>query len=446
MISILFYIIIISVLVLLLYNYKSGIILSLMVITNFGEFIYVNPNLEIGDFGGIGTIYFTDLFFTSLLIVFFLKASRFKEFNYKLSFLIFILLCIIALIIPFLISSFSLKDMISVARPFINILFLPYFVVTITDMKEFNFFEKVVVSMIFFFIVVQVFEYITQKRIPFRLFESESLFFGEDPFSVEFEGIKTGYIWSRIGYLLPFNLFFGCYYYFSEKRNYGLLLLTAYLLSIMIALSRIWIIGFAFFLIIISVFFLSKQDSREHVRLKLFAFIGSFILIGVILLFTSSTFNQIFDIFLLRVNSINDLADKTDSSFLGREYILFQMFNVWAEYPLFGAGFSAITRRLITNDLGFPNILTIFGASGIFLFSLFFYQYYKNIRPFIQEYYILFVSLASVMMMLIFMSIFSIDMFYFNASGAILMAIANILYNISKQKDSIEITGYKNAA
>ncbi|MBK8982233.1 MAG: O-antigen ligase family protein [Ignavibacteria bacterium] len=446
MISILFYLIIISVLVLLLYNYKTGIILSLMVVTNFGEFIYVNPNLEIGDFGGIGTIYFTDLFFTSLLIVFFLKASRFKEFNYKLSFLIFIVLCIIALIIPFLISSFSLKDMISVARPFINILFLPYFVVTITDMKEFNFFEKVVVSMIFFFIVIQVFEYITQKRIPLRLFESDSLFFGEDPFSVEFGGIKTGYIWSRIGYLLPFNLFFGCYYYFSEKRNYGLLLLTAYLLSIMIALSRIWIIGFAFFLIIISVFFLSKQDSRENVRLKLFAFIGSFVIIGVILLFTSSTFNQIFDIFLLRVNSINDLADKTDSSFLGREYILFQMFNVWSEYPLFGAGFSAITRRLITNDLGFPNILTIFGASGIFLFSVFFYQYYKNISPFIQEYYILFVSLVSVMLMLIFMSIFSIDMFYFNASGAILMAIANILNNISKQKDSIEIAGYKNAA
>ncbi|HAY33390.1 MAG TPA: O-antigen ligase family protein [Ignavibacteria bacterium] len=446
MISILFYLIIISVLVLLLYNYKTGIILSLMVITNFGEFIYVNPNLEVGDFGGIGTIYFTDLFFTSLLIVFFLKASKFKEFNYKLSFVIFITLCIISLIIPFLISSFSLKDMISVVRPFINILFLPYFVITITDIKEFNFFEKVVVSMIFFFIVIQVFEYITQKRIPFRLFESDSLFFGEDPFAVEFEGIKTGYIWSRIGYLLPFNLFFGCYYFFSEKRNYGLLLLTAYLLSIMIALSRIWIIGFAFFLIVISIFFLSKQDSRENVRLKLFAFIGSFVLIGVILLFTSSTFNQIFDIFLLRVNSINDLADKTDSSFLGREYILFQMINVWAEYPLFGAGFSAITRRLITNDLGFPNILTIFGAAGIFLFSVFFYQYYKNIRPFFQEYYILFVSLASVMLMLIFMSIFSIDMFYFNASGAILMAIANILYNISKQKDSIETDGYKNAA
>ncbi|MBS1516836.1 MAG: O-antigen ligase family protein [Bacteroidetes bacterium] len=446
MINLLAYFVIISVLVLLLSNYKTGIITSLMVITNFGEFIYVNPNLEVGDFGGVGTIYFMDLFFIALMIVFFLKVSRFKFFTYRLSFLIFVSLFLVSMVIPFLINSFSLKDMISVIRPFGNLLFLPYFVITITDIKEFNYFEKVIVFLVFFFIIIQVSEYITQKRIPFRLFESESLFFGEDPFSVEFGGIKTGYIWSRIGYLLPFNLLFGCYYFFSEKRNYGLLLLSAYLLSIMIALSRIWIIGFGFFLLVISVFFLFKKDSRENVRLKLIAFIGSFVLIGFILLFTSSTFNQIFDIFLLRVNSINDLADKTDSSFLGREYILFQMMSVWSEYPLFGAGFSAIARRLVTNDLGFPNILTIFGSAGVFMFSVFFYQYYKNIKPFIKEYYILFVSLASVMLMLIFMSIFSIDMFYFNASGAILMAIGNILFNISKQEDTSEDAGYNYAA
>jgi len=446
MISLLFYFILTSLLVLLLYNYKSGIITSMMVITNFGEFVYVNPNLEIGDFGGIGTIYFMDLFFLALLIVIFLKISNLNNFNYKISALLFLLLSAVAFIIPIIINSFSLKDMISVVRPFGNLLFLPYLVVTVTDMKQFNFFEKTIVYLVFFFIFIQVTEYISQKRIPFRLFESDSLFYGEDPFSVEFGGIKTGYIWSRIGYLLPFNLFFGCYYYFSEKRNYGLLLLTAYLLSIMIALSRIWIIGFAFFLFVISIFILLKKDSHEHVRLKLIAFIGSFVIIGVILLFTSSTFNQIFDIFLLRVNSINDLADKTDSSFLGREYILFQMIGVWSEYPVFGTGFSALSRNLVTNDLGFPNILTIFGASGIFLFSVFFYQYYKNIKPFIHDHYILFVSLASVMLMIIFMSIFSIDMFYFNATGAILMAIGNILYNISKQEDSTEEAGYNYAA
>lgn len=446
MINLLIYFLLTTILVLLLYNYKSGIITCLMVITNFGEFIYVNPNLEIGDFGGIGTIYFMDLFFLSLLIAVLLKISNLKDFNYKLSVLIFLILSTVAFVIPLLINSFSLKDTISVIRPFGNLLLLPYLVVTIKDMKQFNFFEKAIVYMVFFFIVIQVTEYISQKRIPFRLFESDSLFFGEDPFSVEFGGIKTGYIWSRIGYLLPFNLLFGCYYFFSEKRNYGLLLLTAYLLSIMIALSRIWIIGFAFFLLAISIFFFLRKDSRENVRLKLIAFIGSFALIGVILLFTSSTFNQIFDIFLLRVNSINDLADKTDSSFLGREYILFQMISIWAEYPLFGTGFSSISRNLVTNDLGFPNIITIFGTSGIFLLSVFFYQYYKNIKPFIQEHYILFVSLASVMLMIIFMSIFSIDMFYFNATGAILMAIGNILYNISKQEDSTEEAGYNYAA
>jgi len=50
------------------------------------------------------------------------------------------------------------------------------------------------------------------------------------------------------------------------------------------------------------------------------------------------------------------------------------------------------------------------------------------------------------MLMIIFMSIFSIDMFYFNATGAILMAIGNILYNISKQEDSTEEAGYNYAA
>jgi len=310
------YIIIIVALVLILYDYRSGIIASLMVITNFGEFVYVNPNLEIGDFGGIGTIYFMDLFWIAMIITIFLKKNNFHLLNYQISFILFVILFIISVIVPFLISSFSIKDMISVIRPFGNFLFLPYLVLTVTDMKEFNFLEKTITTLIFIFITVQVAEYVTQKRIPVRLFEKYSIFFGEDPFAVEFGGIKTGYIWSRIGYLLPFNLFFGCYYYFTDKRNYGLLLLGLYLLSIMIALSRIWIIGFAFFLIVISAFLLFKKAEGSNIRLKLFTFLGSFALVGIILLFTSSTFNQIFDIFLLRVNSINDLADKTDSSFL----------------------------------------------------------------------------------------------------------------------------------
>jgi len=439
------YFLIIVSLVILLYDYRSGIIVSLMVITNFGEFVYVNPNLEIGDFGGIGTIYFMDLFWIALLIIIFLKKDKLYLLNYKISFVILISLFIISLIIPYLISSSSIKDTISVIRPIGNFLFLPYFVISITDIKSFNFLEKVITSLVFIFIIVQVFEYSTQKRIPVRIFEKYSVFYGEDPFAVEFGGIKTGYIWSRIGYLLPFNLFFGCYYFFKDRRNYGLMLIGLYTLSIMIALSRIWIIGFVFFLLVLSGFLLLKNIEELNIKTKLFGLLGSFVLIGAILLYTSSTFNQIFDIFLLRVNSINDLADKTDSSFLGREYILLQMLSVWWEYPIFGAGFSSISRRLITNDLGFPNIITIFGAAGLLMLISFMIQFYQNIKVFIKADYILFSTLASLMLMLILMSVFSIDMFYFNATGAILFAIGNILLNIAKQEPE-ENVSYNYAA
>lgn len=439
------YIIIIIALVLILYDYRTGIVACLMVITNFGEFIYVNPNLEIGDFGGVGTIYFMDLFWISMLIVIFLRKNNLSLLNYQFAFIFFIFLFLISLIVPFLISSFSIKDMISVIRPFGNFLFLPYLVVTVTDMKTFDFLEKSITALIFIFIVVQISEYVTQKRIPIRLFEKYSIFFGEDPFAVEFGGIKTGYIWSRIGYLLPFNLFFGCYYYFTEKRNYGLFLIGIYLLSIMIALSRIWIIGFAFFLIVLSFFLLFMNADSSKIKTKLFTLIGSFALVGLILLFTSSTFNQIFDIFLLRVNSINDLADKTDSSFLGREYILLQMISVWWEYPLFGAGFSSIARSLITNDLGFANLVTIFGASGVLLIIVFNKQFFDNIKPFLKNDYILFATLCSIMLMITFMSVFSIDMFYFNATGALFFAFGNILFNIAKQETGENVT-LNNAA
>ena len=70
MIILLVYFIIVISLVILLFDYRSGIITSLMVITNFGEFVYVNPNLLVGYFGGIGTIYFMDLFWMALIIVF----------------------------------------------------------------------------------------------------------------------------------------------------------------------------------------------------------------------------------------------------------------------------------------------------------------------------------------------------------------------------------------
>ena len=445
MLMLIVYILIIISLVLLLYDYRSGIITSLMVITNFGEFVYVNPNLEIGDFGGVGTIYFMDLFWIALLVVIFLKKDKLFLLNYKISIVILLSLFLISLIIPYLISSSSIKDTISVIRPIGNFLFLPYFVITITDIKSFNFLEKVITSLVFIFIVVQVFEYSTQKRIPVRFFEKYSVFYGEDPFAVEFGGIKTGYIWSRIGYLLPFNLFFGFYYFFKDRRNYGLLLISSYTLSIMIALSRIWIIGFVFFLIVISAFLLLKNIEELNIKTKLFGLLGSFVFIGVVLLYTSSTFNQIFDIFLLRVNSINDLADKTDSSFLGREYILLQMISVWWEYPIFGAGFSSISRRLITNDLGFPNIITIFGAAGLIMLISFMIQFYQNIKAFIKADYILFSTLASLMLMLIVMSVFSIDMFYFNATGAILFAIGNILLNIAKQEPE-ENVSYNYAA
>lgn len=437
------YFIIITSLILLLYNYKTGVITCLLVITNFGEFVYLNPNLEIGDFGGIGTIYFMDLFWIALSVVIILKRDKLYLLNYKLSLLLLLLLMIVSTIIPFIISSFSIKDFISVIRPIGNFLFLPYFVITITDMKKLNFFEKVITAMVFIFIIVQVYEFLMQQRIPVRLFERYSMFFGEDPFSVEFGGIKTGYIWSRIGYLLPFNLFFGFYYYFTNKRNYGLLLIALYILSIMITLSRIWIIGFGFVLIVIALFLMHRKEN--YVRVKLISLLGSFVVLGIILLFASSTFNQIFDIFLLRINSINDLADKTDSSFLGREYILLQMFGVWMEYPVFGAGFSSISRRLITNDLGLPNIVTIFGASGIILFFTFLKQYFDTIKPLIKNNYIIFVSLFSVMLMMVFMSVFSIDMFYFNATGALMFAFSNILLNIAKQ-DLREDAGYNIAA
>ncbi len=439
------YLLTIAILVLLLYDYRSGIITSLMVVTNFGEFVYVNPNLEIGDFGGIGTVYFMDLFWIALMITIFLRRERLQYLNYKASIIFLIALCLIAIIIPFLISSFSAKDMISVIRPLGNFLFLPYLVVTITGMKELNFFEKAITSLVFIFLAVQVYEYLMQKRVPIRLLEKYSQFYGEDPFAVEFGGIKTGYIWSRIGYLLPFNLFFGTYYYFTEKKNYGMILIGAYILSIMITLSRIWIIGFVFFLIILSAMLLAKKGRTENVTSKLAFMLGSFAFIGFILFFTSSTFNKIFDIFLLRINSINDLADKTDSSFLGREYILLRMISVWFEYPLFGAGFSGITRKLVTNDLGIPNLVTIFGGSGIFMLGMFVKQYLDNIKPFLRSNYILFTCLLCVMLMLVFMSIFSIDMFYYNASGAMLFALANILINIAKEdtEDNIE---YSNAA
>ena len=80
------YLIIITALVLILYDHRSGIIASLLVITNFGEFVYVNPNLEIGDFGGIGTIYFMDLFWIAMIFVILLKKNNMYLFNYKFSF------------------------------------------------------------------------------------------------------------------------------------------------------------------------------------------------------------------------------------------------------------------------------------------------------------------------------------------------------------------------
>lgn len=432
---ILAYIFIVVVLILLLYDYRTGIITSLMVITNFGEFIYLNPNLVLGDFGGAGTIYFMDLFWISLVMVIILKRKNLSLFKYQLSFLILLFLCLISCIIPFLISSFSIKDSISVIRPLGNFLFLPYFVITITDLKGFNFFEKIILGLTFIFISVQLYEYIMQQRIPLRLLEEYSMFFAENPFSVEFAGIKTGYIWSRIGYLLPFNLFFGCYYYFTSKKIFGLFLIAVYILSIMLALSRIWIIGMGFFLLVITIFLIFKKYNENNIRLKFFSLVGSFAVLGFVLLLSSETFTKIFDIFLLRINSINDLADKTDSSFLGREYILLQMMNVWYEYPVFGTGFSTISRRLITNDLGLPNIITIFGAGGLFMFFIFMKQFYDNIKPFIKNYYILFVSLFSIMLMITFMSALSIDMFYFNATGAILFALANIILNIGEQDD-----------
>jgi O-Antigen ligase len=428
------YLLIIITLVLLLYNYRTGIITCLLVITNCGEFVYLNPNLEIGDFGGLGTIFFMDLFWIAVVIVLLLKADKLYLVNYRLSFLILMFLCLVALIIPFLISSFAIKDTISVIRPLGNFLFLPYFVITITDIKSLNFFEKTIVIAASVFVCIQCYEYIFQKRIPLRVFEKNSVFFGEDPYSVEFGGIRTGYIWSRIGYLLPFNLFFGCYYYFSERRNYGLYLIAIYILAIMISLSRIWIIGFGFFLLVITLFLIFKRDKKDRILVKLFTLVGSFAVVGLILIYTSSTFSNILDIFLLRINTINNLADKTDASFLSREYILMQMVNVWMEYPVFGAGFSTVTRRLTTNDLGFPNLITIFGGAGIMMMMVFLKEFYNNIKPLIQNYYILFVSLSSVMLMITFMSIFSIDMFYFNATGAILFALGNIILNIGKQE------------
>ncbi len=439
------YLIAIIILVLLLYDYRTGIVACLMAVTNFGEFIYVNPNLEIGDFGGIGTIYFMDLFWIALLIVIFLRRERLSLMHYKVSFVILAGLCLVAAAMPFLISSFSAKDMISTIRPLGNFLFLPYFVVTIISMKELEFFEKFLMGMVFVFLGIQVYEYIVQKRVPLRLFDKYSLFYGEDPFSVEFGGIKTGYIWSRIGYLLPFNLFFGVFYYFTDRRKYGMLLIGAYILSIMITLSRIWIIGFVFFLIVLSLMLLIRRDREENIKANLLFMLGSFAVIGIILLYTSTAFNKIFDIFLLRINSINDLADKTDSSFLGREYILLRMFTVWTEYPVFGAGFSGIARRLVTNDLGVPNLVTIFGGAGVIMLASFLKQYYDNVRPFITNNYILFTSLISVMAMITFMSIFSIDMFYYNAIGAMLLAFGNILINIA-QSETEEQTDYSHAA
>lgn len=428
------YLIIIAALILLLYDYRTGIISALLVLTNFGEFVYVNPNLEIGDFGGIGTIFFTDLFWIAMLMVILLKHDKLSVFNYKLSFLILILLCLISIIIPFLISSFSIRDSISVIRPLGNFLILPYFVISITDLKSLNYFEKVITSMIFFFIGIQIYEYLMQKRIPIRVFEKYSIFYNEDPYSVEFRGVKTGYIWSRIGLILPLNLFFGIYYFFTDKKNYGLLLIAVYILSMMITLSRIWIIGFGFVIVVISLMLLLRRSKENYTISKLFGLIGIFAILGVTMFYGSSTFKEILNIFLLRINSINDLADKSDSSFLGREYTLIQMISVWSDYPLFGAGFSTLSRRLITNDLGFPNIMTVFGVAGIAMMTVFFKQYYNNIKPFIQNNYILFVSLFSVMLMITFMSIFSIDMFYYNATGAMLFAFGNIIINVAKQE------------
>ncbi|MEO8209747.1 MAG: O-antigen ligase family protein [bacterium] len=427
------YIFLVSVLVLLLYDYRTGIITSLMIVTNFGEFVYVNPNLDIGDFGGMGKVFFMDLFWIAVIIVIFLKRDKLYLLNYRLSLLILSFLCLVALIIPFLISSFTIKDLISVIRPLGNFLFLPYFVLTITDIKAFNFFEKTIIIIATIFIGIQCYEFVFQKRIPIRLLEKYNVFYSEDPFSVEFGGVKTGYIWSRIGCLLPFNLLFGCYYFFSERKSYGLFLIGIYLLAIMISLSRIWIIGFGFFLIALTVFLLFSKEKKNYVLIKLFSLVASFAVLGIIMIFASSTFSQIFEIFLLRIHSINDLADKTDSSFLGREYTLMQMATVWMEYPVFGAGFSTITRKLTTNDLGFPNLITIFGGAGIIMIIVFLKEFYNNVKPLIKNYYILFVSLISVMMMITFMSVFSIDLFYFNSTGAMLFAVGNIILNIGKE-------------
>jgi len=66
------------------------------------------------------------------------------------------------------------------------------------------------------------------------------------------------------------------------------------------------------------------------------------------------------------------------------------------------------------------------------MFSVFIKQYYQNIKPLIKNEYILFATLSTLMFMIIIMSVFSLDMFYFNATGAILFAFANIIFNIAK--------------
>jgi hypothetical protein len=118
------------------------------------------------------------------------------------------------------------------------------------------------------------------------------------------------------------------------------------------------------------------------------------------------------------------------------------MISVWWEYPVFGAGFSTITRSLITNDLGFPNLITIFGSGGILLLIIFNKQFFDNVKPFFKSDYILFATLCSIMMMVTIMSVFSIDMFYFNATGALLFAFGNIFINLAKQETEDNVSYY----
>jgi hypothetical protein len=427
--------ILIIVLTLLLYNEKIAIVTVLLTITNIGEFIAFS-NWIIFD-TGIGTIYFFDAFWISVILITIIKRKHLNVFVFHKLFNFFILLFSISIFTTIFVGQYTIKDIVSVIRPFGNLLLIPLTLVTIRDQKKLDFFINVIYVFAIVFFIIQLYEFLIQERIPFRLFQPENTYFGEmGSYMISLApNIKTFYAWSRITYLLPIILFISLYGLISGRnKSINIIITIICLLAIIISLSRTWTLGLIVLGLVL--IFLSQQNEIKLFKILKKNIIYIMILLVVVYFSFSQFFENVFSTYILRLDSLNDIISGSDNSYLTRLSHINDNINNIYNYPLFGSGFTSISRNLTTFDLGIWNFIAIFGLLGALLYFFIFINLYTTVRKIKNINKPLFISSLSVMSLLMFMSLLSIDFFYYNFTGVFLLGIINVHFFLT-MKDSI---------